>query len=95
MTNAVHLRYHQDTWYIWYTLFNLEAAQMNVQHSLIQELILYKFKLSHNFAKTTKNICCANNEDAVEHSTVSRCSRNFAQVSRTSMIRHGQVGLKP
>ena len=35
--------------------------------SIIWELIFYKFKLSHNATKATKNICCAKGEGTVHH----------------------------
>ena len=51
---------------------DLKTAQMNGQHSLIQELMLYNFKLDHNTMKATKNICFAKSEGTVDHSTVTR-----------------------
>ena len=45
---------------------------MNLQHSLIQELMLYEVELGRNVVKATKNICCAKGESVVDHSTVSR-----------------------
>ena len=47
---------------------DLKAAQMNMQYSLIQELMLYKFKLGHNAMEATKNICCMQDESSVHHS---------------------------
>ena len=35
---------------------NSKAAEMNMQCSLVKELMLYKFKLGHNTAKATKII---------------------------------------
>ena len=35
---------------------DLKTAQMNVQHNLIQELMLYKFKLGYNTEEAIKNI---------------------------------------
>ena len=35
---------------------DMKATQMNVQCSLIQELVLYKSELSHIVAKAIKNI---------------------------------------
>ena len=35
-------------------LSDLKSAQMNVQHSLIQELMLYQFKQGHNAVEETK-----------------------------------------
>ena len=31
---------------------------MNVQFSLIQELMFYEFELEHNIIEATKTICC-------------------------------------
>ena len=47
-----------------HSICDLKATQMNVPHSLIQKLMLYKFKLGQNTAETTKNICCAKCEGA-------------------------------
>ena len=47
---------------------------MNVQHSLIRQLMLYEFELSPNAAKTTKTICCAKDEGTVNDSIVTRWS---------------------
>ena len=44
---------------------DLKAVQMNVQRSLIREVMLYKFELGHKTAKATQNICCAKGEGAV------------------------------
>ena len=43
-------------WHIvhYFTVCNLKAAQMKVQHSLIQELMFYNFKLDNNTAKAIK-----------------------------------------
>ena len=43
---------------------------MNMQHSLIQELMLYEFEMGHNTAEATTNTCCAKDVGAVDHSTV-------------------------
>ena len=43
---------------------------MNMPHSLIWELLLSKFKLSHNVAEEPKNICCVKDEGAVDQRTV-------------------------
>ena len=50
---------------------------MNMQHCLILELILYKFELSHDTVEATKNICCAKDEDGVDHSRVTRWFKKF------------------
>ena len=53
-------------------MHDLKAAQMNMQSSLIQGFMLYKFELAHNAAEATKNICCVKGEDAADHSTLTR-----------------------
>ena len=50
---------------------------MNVQHSLIQELMHYKFKMGFNTVKATKDICYTKDEDRVDQSTVSRWFKKF------------------
>ena len=57
---------------LFHYVYDLKATQMNVQHSLIQEIMLYKFEEGHNAVKATKNFCCEKGEDAVDHTTVSR-----------------------
>ena len=51
---------------------DLKAAQMNVQHGLIWEFMLYKFELGHNAMEATKNICYVKSEGAVDHSLETR-----------------------
>ena len=45
---------------------------MNVQRSLIRELILYEFELCHNTGEVAKNICCVKSEGTVDQSIVTR-----------------------
>ena len=45
--------WRSDTLYI-ASLYGLKATQMNVQHSLISELILNEFELGYNTVKATK-----------------------------------------
>ena len=66
---------------------DLKAAQINMQCSLIWELMLYEFKLCYDSAEATKNISCTKGEGIVDHSTVTRWFINFGQVARTTMIR--------
>ena len=47
-----------------YPMCNLKAAYMNVQHSLILQLMLLEFKLSHNVEEAVK-ILCAKGEGIV------------------------------
>ena len=60
-----------------HSMCHLKATQMNVQCSLIQEFILYLFKLGYNTLEATENICCAKGEGTVNHSTVTRWFQNF------------------
>ena len=46
---------------------DLTPPPMNRQHSRIRDLMLYKFELGHNGAEVTKNICCAKDKGAVDH----------------------------
>ena len=49
--NYRHNIWEKNLFYI----FNLfEATQMNMQYSLIQELMFHEFELGHDTAKTTK-----------------------------------------
>ena len=49
-------------------MYDLKAtSQSNVQCSLIRELMLYEFKLSHNAMEANKNIGCAKGEGKVDH----------------------------
>ena len=58
-------------------LLDLKAAQMNMQCRLIQELMLNEFKLVHNAAEATKNICCVKGEGTVDYNTVTRWFKKF------------------
>ena len=61
----------------WFTLCNLKAAPMNMQHSLIWILMLYEFDLGCNSAEVTKRICDAKGEGAIDLSTVTRWFKKF------------------
>ena len=50
---------------------------MNVQCSLIWELILYEFELDHNAVEAAKNICCAKSEGTDNVNTVTTCFEEF------------------
>ena len=56
---------------------NCKTIQMNGQHSLIQELMLYKFKLGCNAVEATKKSCCAKDEGAVDQGIVIRLFMYF------------------
>ena len=55
----------------------LKAAQRNVQHSLIRELMLYGFQQGHKAAEETKNICCVKGKYELDHCTVIKLSKTF------------------
>ena len=50
---------------------------MDIQRSLIQELMLSEIELTHNIAEATKNICWMISEGAVDHSTVNKWFKKF------------------
>ena len=75
------------TYALLYSLCDLKAAQMKVQHSLSQECMLYKCELGHIAMEVTKNICCVKGEGAVDHSTITKWLKNFTLVVRSSMIK--------
>ena len=60
---------------------DLKPTLMNVQCSLIRELLHYKFKLVHNAAEATKNIC-VKSEDTVDHVTVTKWLKKFCSVCK-------------
>ena len=60
-----------------HSMCDLKTTQMNMQHSIIQGLMLYEFKLGHNTAKATKNIHSVKAEVAVDHSTIVRWFKKF------------------
>ena len=62
---------------------DFKAAQMNIRHSLIRELMLYNFELGHNTTETTKNICCVKGKSTIDHSTVTRWFKRFCSESKS------------
>ena len=50
--------------------WDLKAAEVNVKHIPVQELILYELKLDHNTVEAIKNICCTRDEGVVDHRKV-------------------------
>ena len=65
-----------------HSLCDLKFTQMNVQGSLIQDIMLYKFKLEYNAKEATKNITCTKGEGAVDHSTETRRFKKFSSGCR-------------
>ena len=45
---------------------DLKVTQMNVQHGLIQKLILHEFELEYKSMKATKTISCTKGDEAVK-----------------------------
>ena len=60
-----------------HSMYDLKAALMYVQQSLIQQLMLYKFELGRNAIEAAKNISCVKGESAVDHSTVTGWFKKF------------------
>ena len=58
--------------HVWY-----ESCTVSMQHRLHQELRFYIFTLSHNTVRATKNICCLKDEDAIDHTTVTKWVKKF------------------
>ena len=58
---------------------NFKAVFQAIEGKLknIQKPMLYKFKLGHNAAEVTKNICCMIGESAVNHCTITRWLKKF------------------
>ena len=52
-----------------YDSFDLKATQMNGQHSLIGELMLYMFKMGHDAVESAKNNCWEKSEDSIDPCT--------------------------
>ena len=55
-----------------HSVSDLTATQMNIQHSLILELMFYKFELSHKTTEATKSICCTKDEGVLYYRTITR-----------------------
>ena len=52
---------------LFHFICDLKAAQINMQWSLIQKFMFYKFELGDNVNETRKNNCCAKgNSDHVQ-----------------------------
>ena len=68
-----------------FTVYDLKATQMYMQHSLIEELVLYKlWKQPKTFVVSKVKVITVQKTNG---------SRYFAQITRTSTIRQGQVCL--
>ena len=71
-------------------MYDLKAAQVNVQCSLILEMF-HEFEPDHNATETTKNIC-VKGKSAIDHSIVAIYFKKFRLSSNN--LDH-QVSLKP
>ena len=69
-----------------HSLCDLKDMQMNVQYSIIWEIMLYEFKLCHKAAEATKNISYAKGQGAIDYRNQKFGSRNFTQVARIFMM---------
>ena len=60
-----------------HSVCDLKSAQRNMQPSLIQEFMLYDFKVGHNADEATKNISCVKSEGTVNRKIVIRWFKKF------------------
>ena len=60
-----------------YFMCYLKVSQKNVQHSLLWELISYKFEIGDNVMETTKNVYCLKGDGVVDHSSVTIWFKKF------------------
>ena len=60
-----------------FSLYDFKASQMNIQHCLIWEFMLFEFEMYCNAAVATKKICCVKGEGLVDYSTVTRWFKKF------------------
>ena len=76
---------------------DLKAIQINIQHCLIQELILSIFKPGHNKAEATKNIYCLKGEIDYSNQMVQETLgyKNLNDQARSSQHLTVQCGLSP
>ena len=49
-------------------MYDLKAAQKNMQCGILREFMFYEFNLCHNATEVTKDICCAKVEGIVDPS---------------------------
>ena len=69
---------------------DLKATQMNMECSLIQELMYYKFKQGYNPTEASKNIC-VKGEGTVNHITVTRgLKKCWTRVARNDQVKSGR-----
>ncbi len=62
---------------LFHSLCDLKAILINVQCSLIQELILNKSELGYNAMEAMKIICCVKAKGTITHSIVIRWLKKF------------------
>ena len=67
---------------------------INVQHSLIWELMFNEFQLGHNTVEANKNICCVKGEDTIDHITATRGFKKFSSGCKNFDDQLNQVGSK-
>ena len=59
-----------------FSVCDLKATQMNMQYSLIWELVFYEFELGHNATEAAQNISMRS-EGEVDHHTVTGWFKKF------------------
>ena len=60
-----------------HSMCDLKAVRMNMQSSLIWELMLYKFEVDYNAVVATKKIYCVKDEGTVDYSTITSWLKKF------------------
>ena len=55
---------------MFYLMWDLKGVQLKMQCCLIQELILYEFKVGHNSTEAAKNTFSARGDGTIDHSLV-------------------------
>ena len=68
---------------LFYTMSDLKVKLMNMQLSLIWELILYELELGHNDHDETDNVYYAKCECTDDHSIVNRGFKKFRSCCKT------------
>ena len=60
-----------------HSVFDFKATQINIQHSLIQEVMIYVFEHCQNAMEEIKNIYCAQGEGIVNHCCLTSRLKKF------------------
>ena len=86
MENTHSTRWYHGSWCAYILCIaslHMKATQMNVQHSLDQELMVLEFELSHNITEATKTVCFVKGEGAIDHNIVIRSFKKYSLNHKT------------